>query len=635
VNGQNVGLDIYTSLNPLSSTKKVLLFVFGGGFFNLWRTGNQAEVAELQGVGQAFFQDAKASGVNMLTVVPRYEYYSPPPNLYSPPPDGATPAAYEAPLDIGCTIAWIRKYSHAYGGSENPDITLVGYSSGAGVVASVMLAANQFIPSPEGTLSDVTGVLTMSGNYDYKKAEDSGQVPYFEWYHIRGEPTSTPETSPLQQGSPSPASTLSVPWIIEYEQCDADEHYADAQRLSAALNGGWNNYPTYVYENTQHYTYSGYPYEPTPTPGPATHGDGQFALALYGSPLHNLLLSMINGVTPTPNPIPTWEAVPLPNIGGVPEGVQDVAVGDDGTMWVVTTATASPTLGQYYKVAKYSDPANGANNCLTNPVTDPGAAQRIAVDGYGDPWTVSGTPGPGTVSRLPGGLIAAAPTYSPGCVGCVGTASSFTPLPNATATDVGAGGGTLSGTAAPEVYRRFSRSIGSVWIASTTPSSDSPDDFLLEHWAGTGWSTSPAGIYGQQLAVDANGKPWVVIHDGTIWSTESLSGCSPTANFCEAPGIASVDVGAGGTVTWGIQSGSGAPPSPLPGLYSYSNSLVVPTWVRLAPTPPPPFVAAARITVTMDGFPVIADTTNDLWIYHPCTWPDGSPGGGNAAICSL
>jgi len=562
VNGHAVDLDIYTSGDPNTPTKNILLFVYGGGFMNLFL--NAGEARQLQGVGQAFFADSTTT--NMLTIVPHYEYYTPQPDIFSPPPSGSTPAAYEAALDIGCTIAWIRQYSHSYGGSTTPHITLAGYSSGAGVVASVMLAANEFIPSPQGTLSDITGVLTMSGNYDYKKAEDGG-VPYFEWYHIRGQPTSTPETSPLQQGSPNPASTIGVPWIVEYEQCDADEHYSDSQRLADALNNGWNTYPTYTYENTQHYSYDGYPSPDATAVGSSIHGDGQYALAAPSSPLHALLLSMIEGTPPTPEAVPTWEQVPLV-AGGAVAGLQDVAVGPDGTIWADTTQAAPSPLGQYYEVAKYSNAPSAVNNCLTNPTTDAGAALRIAVDAYGDPWIVGGTPGPGTVSRLPGGLIAGEPTYTPSCLPlgtrCIGTASSFTPLPNATATDIGAGGGTLSGAAEPPVYNRFARNVGSVWITSTTTSSVSPSDYLLKHWTTSGWSTSPDSIYGRQIAADSSGKPWVVIHEGTIWTTEPQPECSPSASFCEAPGITSIDIGAGGTISWGIVPAPGLPP-PSPG----------------------------------------------------------------------
>ena len=67
-------------------------------------------------------------------------------------------------------------------------------------MASVMLAANQFLPSPQATLSDVTGVLTMSGNYDYKKAE-AGGTPFTVWYYIHGQPGAA-LASPLEQGSP-------------------------------------------------------------------------------------------------------------------------------------------------------------------------------------------------------------------------------------------------------------------------------------------------------------------------------------------------------------------------------------------------------------------------------------------------
>ncbi len=161
VNGTTVGLDIYAP-RSLSTprTKKVLVFVYGGGFKGLTST---PEPAEVEGIGQALISDTSE---NVLTVVPIQETYTlPTPGAGGTPPPptpGTTPLAYEVPLDIGCTLAWIQQYGPEYGisSSESPHVTLAGYSSGAGVVASVMLAANQFIPVPQGTLSEITGVLT-------------------------------------------------------------------------------------------------------------------------------------------------------------------------------------------------------------------------------------------------------------------------------------------------------------------------------------------------------------------------------------------------------------------------------------------------------------------------------------------
>ncbi len=604
VNGHTVGLDIYTPRSfAMPHTNNVLVFVYGGQFQAL----GSAPAAEVEGIGQALITD---SSVNVLTVVPQYEKYTLPPMPWggpTPPPPNpdTTPLAYEVPLDIGCTLAWIKQYSHEYGGTTAPQITLVGYSSGAGVVASVMLAANQFLPSPQATLSDVTGVLTMSGNYDYKKAE-AGGTPFTVWYYIHGQPGAALETSPLEQGSPNPVSALNVPWIVEHEQCDADEHYSDAQRLTDALNGGWDQAPTYLYENTRAYTYTGYPSLPSLTTGAATHGDGQFALALVGSPLYNVMNGMIGGAHKTPQPVPTWEHVPL--VDGV-TAVNDVAVGQDSTIWVVTN-NVSPTDANDFEVAKYADKANDSNFCVTVPDTDPGAAQNIAVDAYGDPWTASS---PGHVSRLAGGLIAAQPTY-PG----IGTASTFAPASTPSALDIAGGGGTSSGVAEPPVYNHYPRNIGTVSITSTSATGGTPPtgDFLLQHYDGTAWVTNNTA-WGVRLAVDPNGKAWLVLADGSVWTTESLPGCM--ASFCAATGVVASDIGTGGQYAWVV--------SPTAAAHElFWAPLASPTWTALVV----PFTPA-RISVTPDGFPVAVDGTGNLWIYHPCMWTDGSPAGGGSA----
>ena len=514
------------------------------------------------------------------------------------------------PLDIGCTLAWIQQYSAQYGtnSSEPPRVTLVGYSSGAGVVASVMLGSDQFIPVPQGTLSEITGVLTMSGNYDYKKAEAAG-IPFFEWYYIHGQPDAALETSPLEQGSPAPTSTISVPWIVEHEQCDADEHYSDAQRLTDALNSGWDQSPAYLYENTQSYMYNGYPYTPMPQAGAATHGDGQSALALVGSPLYKVLTATIDGSPPTPTAVPTWENVPL--LAGV-TNVTDVAEGRDSTIWIVSN-TPAPGDANDFIVAKYADKANMPTLCVTVPVTAPGAARRIAVDAYGDPWIVSNAE---AVSRLVGGLVAAQPTYSPGLTGGIGTASTYAPAPGSQATDIGAGGGTASGSEMPPVYNHYPRNIGIVQITSTSATGGSPPagDYLLQHWTGSSWTTNDSA-WGVKLGVDSIGKAWLALADGTIWTTEPVGSCT---TFCQATGAVATDIGAGGQNVWIV------PVTAALSELEWTPVAEPTAWaaVRVPFTPD-------RVSVSPDGLPVAVDSSGGLWIYHPCSWPDGSPGGGS------
>ena len=71
VNGHTVGLDIYTPRSfAMPHTNNVLVFVYGGQFKTLARHPRQR-----LGIGQALITD---SSVNVLTVVPQYEKYTPP-----------------------------------------------------------------------------------------------------------------------------------------------------------------------------------------------------------------------------------------------------------------------------------------------------------------------------------------------------------------------------------------------------------------------------------------------------------------------------------------------------------------------------------------------------------------------------
>jgi acetyl esterase/lipase len=353
---------MYVWIGKTPKTATTLLYVHGGGL-----TG-----------GDSLLPSAAASlavNANMNVLAPGYT--TDPGKVKTLP----NPEIYYALEDVGCAIAWTEKHAQAYFGNGTPTFVLAGYSAGAELSATAALDRT-YVTDSGGTLADILGVATMSGRYDYTVTPyDSGSMAPdpTQWNYLHGVGQG-PDYSPLRL-----VQKTKYPWLLTYEQADADTQYGSWARLTQALaNAGAT---TYAYENQDE--------------GP--HGQGEHDLTNPNSDFYKKVVNFFQNRTTTSTS--GEEVVPLNAHSPMrlAIGVTDVAAGGDGSVWILAAGNGL--------VAKYSNPGNAT----PSPTAKPGATgfgffedtqgmkgSRIAVDGNGDPWVVSTN---GSVYYLTNGLI--------------------------------------------------------------------------------------------------------------------------------------------------------------------------------------------------------------------------------------
>jgi acetyl esterase/lipase len=353
-------IDLYPPAHPLHA---VVMVVVPGGGIEAFDPAAPLDAA-------AFSKD---SGYDAAVV-----NYS----LYQPGRKTPTPPVTTAAEDVGCAIAWIEKYigTHGFGGDPHR-LYVEGYSAGAGLSAEIALdPAYVEGTGGRGTLSDVAGVLPLSGRYDYRA------VPY-----------TTPTPDPvawhaIHDGAPSPLDQVAkttFPWLVGYEQCDADQQYADFTRFVRRLRADGNLVVTY--ENV-----------------PGFHGYGNgVSLTRPHSDYYRKVVAFIDGTATSTGYV---ERVPqrandsVEGSGYHDFAAQDVAAGPDGSVYVAENAL-DPSRGPDGIIAKYAGVSNTAAQCFYEasfsdaPVT----GIRVAVDGFGNPWSVASD---GSIRYLPGGIVA-------------------------------------------------------------------------------------------------------------------------------------------------------------------------------------------------------------------------------------
>jgi streptogramin lyase len=222
----------------------------------------------------------------------------------------------------------------------------------------------------------------------------------------------------------------------------------------------------------------------------------------------------------------TIEVSPQPQFfTQAPGAATDVAVGANGSVWVVGTIPGAngnllykwtglgwaPESGQAVRIAVGPDGSpwvvdshNRIYHLTGARWTQlPGAATDISVGANGSVWVVGTIPGAngnllykwtGTGWAPESGQavrIAVGPDGSPWVVDSHNriyhlTGAGWTQLPGA-ATDISVGAN------------------GSVWVVGTIPGANG---YLLYSWTGTGWAPEPGQAV--TIAVDPHGSPWIV-----------------------------------------------------------------------------------------------------------------------------
>jgi hypothetical protein len=208
----------------------------------------------------------------------------------------------------------------------------------------------------------------------------------------------------------------------------------------------------------------------------------------------------------------------------LPGGASDVAVGADGSVWIVGTGTVPGGYSIYHWTgSSWSAVPGGAISIAVGPdgspwvtnatnhiyhwagtgwVVYPGAATDVAVGADGSVWVVGTGRVPGGYSIyhwtgsgwsvVPGGAIniAVGPDGSPWVTNATNhiyhwAGTGWVVYPGA-ATDVAVG------------------ADGSVWVVGT---GTVPGGYSIYHWTGSGWSAVPGGAI--SIAVGPDGAPWV------------------------------------------------------------------------------------------------------------------------------
>jgi hypothetical protein len=181
----------------------------------------------------------------------------------------------------------------------------------------------------------------------------------------------------------------------------------------------------------------------------------------------------------------------------LPGQAKDIAVGADGSAWMIST---TPIANGDFGIAKF---VGGSW------ISAPGGAQRIAVGPTGVPWIVNNV---GTIFRLS--------NNDP-------TTGVWSQLAGS-AQDIGVG------------------ADGSAWIIGTTLIANG--DFGIAKFNGSTWDNAPGGA--KRIAVGPSGVPWIVNNVGTIFR---FSNNNPaTGTWSQLPGVAK-DIGINdGNYAWVI-----------------------------------------------------------------------------------
>ncbi len=211
---------------------------------------------------------------------------------------------------------------------------------------------------------------------------------------------------------------------------------------------------------------------------------------------------------------------------------RDIAVGADGSAWVIGTNRVTGGYGIYRRVGdSWSSVDGGASRIAVDPagnpwvvndagsiyqrvsgqwIRRPGSATDIAIGANGQVWVI-GTDGQNggfgihrwtgsSWTRVDGGgvRIAVDSVGNPWVVNNQGAIyrreGSQWKMMSGKATDIAIGGN------------------GQVWVIGTDGQGGG---FGIHRWNGTGWTQRPGG--GTQIAVDPQGLPWVVNNAGAIY----------------------------------------------------------------------------------------------------------------------
>lgn len=196
-----------------------------------------------------------------------------------------------------------------------------------------------------------------------------------------------------------------------------------------------------------------------------------------------------------------------------PGAATDIGTGADGSVWVIGDRQLTTNGG--YGIFKY-------NRWLDNWIQSDGAALRIAVDRTGRPWV---TAADGTIWRRN--------SDNP-------SVSGWTGLPGC-ATDIGIG-------LVTDPFTHASQDV--VWSIGCTANGAGGN--IVQKWdPGTSsWKPDAIGA-GYRIAVDPDGRPWVIAMNGTIWHLPTSAPNSGT--WVQMFGYGT-DIGIGpyGTLTTGV-----------------------------------------------------------------------------------
>jgi acetyl esterase/lipase len=532
---------VYVPAQRPASPPPVVIFFHGGGYIDYADEGQLARVLP-----------QFANAAHVVVVQPSYSLD---PTFVTQNP----PVVVTAARDAGCAVAWAERNIAAWGGDKNR-IVLAGDSAGASLAANVGLRTG-YVTGAGGSANDppITGVFGLSGRYDFRALQASyasatvkgktGLPPYKleltwpQWFAIHGS-----GNDPVSAVAPSPYR-----WRVAYEECDEDGAYRDALEFARLMGASGNALG--LFEDRDKYLSAGS--QPAPYWHTPAHDAVEPHIAPYSAPsppgqpgpyhLYAQLAAFAYGAQ-FPSPSPSWEPVStkaiLPGwVAGSPTsqhwtvgtvGVRDVAVGGDGSVWVVTNDKVGTTND--YAIAQYGNFGDGSvdDACLSVPqrfgAAPPGfdgGGVRVAADASGFPWMLDAA---GKLFALPGGL--ADQGYSSPWL-----AEGYGEL----AADVGAGG-VAPGIAtthwtlgAPDAE---DYPVGSVWIAGRTRG-----DVWYRDFVHGGFAPAPVQTTGaQRITVDAHGDPYVVLRTGTLAGLD-LQQRRPVWNAFSGP---TLDAGAGG-----------------------------------------------------------------------------------------
>lgn len=145
--GARQSLDIWGPSGPLQNLP-VVIFFYGGG----WETGDRADYGF---VGRAL------AARGFIVIIPDYRLA----------PKAHFPDFVE---DSAAAAAWTQQHIGAYGGDPSR-IALMGHSAGAYNAAMIALDA-QWLDRAGGSASQIRGVLTLAGPFDFLPLEKGGQA---------------------------------------------------------------------------------------------------------------------------------------------------------------------------------------------------------------------------------------------------------------------------------------------------------------------------------------------------------------------------------------------------------------------------------------------------------------------------